>query len=322
MGGASLGWPHPRPSTYGLTHPNLTTRPTLTVIYSEDMLADALICPVCSGRLNCVAASPGETGSSLACGQGHSFDIARQGYVSLTVGAASRPRGDTAAMVRARAQFLAGGHYRLIAEALADAAADLLDASVAHGSGDRPLLADLGGGTGYYSAHLLDRLTGFDGVLLDASTPAAKVAARAHPRLSVATADLWRSIPLADASVRLALVVFAPRNPAEIARILAPGGLCLLVTPLPDHLRELREAYGLISIDPAKDARLTEQFAAFRARVVRDLAYQVTLTADDQARVIAMGPNAFHSDDDQLPRVNGTESQRVTVAVRVHCFNV
>ena len=37
-----------------------------------------LVCPVCGGGLGLAAA-----GRSLACSAGHSFDIARQGYVNL-----------------------------------------------------------------------------------------------------------------------------------------------------------------------------------------------------------------------------------------------
>ncbi|MEV4567342.1 putative RNA methyltransferase [Nonomuraea sp. NPDC049419] len=81
------------------------------------MLADIvehLICPVCRADLRL-------DGAALRCAAGHSFDVARQGYVSLLVG--SRPPGtaDSAAMVAARAEFLDKGHYAPLADALAGA---------------------------------------------------------------------------------------------------------------------------------------------------------------------------------------------------------
>ncbi|MFI7615359.1 putative RNA methyltransferase [Nonomuraea terrae] len=81
------------------------------------MLADIvrfLICPVCRADLRLDAAA-------VRCGNGHAFDVARQGYVSLLVG--SRPPGtaDNAAMVAARAAFLDRGHYAPLAHAVADA---------------------------------------------------------------------------------------------------------------------------------------------------------------------------------------------------------
>jgi len=85
------------------------------------MLADIvehLICPVCG--VDRQAGLRLDAGA-LRCAAGHSFDVARQGYVSLLVG--SRPPGtaDTAAMVAARAAFLDAGHYAPLANALAEA---------------------------------------------------------------------------------------------------------------------------------------------------------------------------------------------------------
>lgn len=64
---------------------------------------DLLRCPVCRARLR-----PGR--GSLCCPAGHTFDIARQGYVSLLSGIRTTS-GDDAAMVQARNRFLATGRY-------------------------------------------------------------------------------------------------------------------------------------------------------------------------------------------------------------------
>ncbi len=72
-----------------------------------------LRCPVCGAGLTC-------DDRVLRCGAGHSYDIAKYGYVSLLAGRA--PAGDTAEMVAAREEFLAAGHYRWLADLIADAA--------------------------------------------------------------------------------------------------------------------------------------------------------------------------------------------------------
>ncbi|MFC4111490.1 putative RNA methyltransferase [Nonomuraea zeae] len=76
-------------------------------------IVDYLICPVCRSGVRL-------GGSALRCAQGHAFDVARQGYVSLLVG--SRPPGtaDSAAMVAARAAFLDAGHYAPLTAAVAE----------------------------------------------------------------------------------------------------------------------------------------------------------------------------------------------------------
>src|SRR5436309_15891485 len=96
------------------------------------MLADVLRylrCPVC--RLDLT-----ELDDALRCARGHSYDRARQGYVHLT----STPlthTGDSPAMVDARAEFLAAGHYDFIAAALVEA--------LPRTAG---LIVDVGAGTG------------------------------------------------------------------------------------------------------------------------------------------------------------------------------
>src|SRR3954469_1888229 len=75
--------------------------------------AEPLACPHCAGRMS-------HEGRALRCANGHSFDIARQGYVTLA--RALRHRGDSAAMLDARSEFLAAGHFDRIAEAVTAAA--------------------------------------------------------------------------------------------------------------------------------------------------------------------------------------------------------
>jgi SAM-dependent methyltransferase len=88
----------------------------------------------------------------------------------------------------------------------------------------------------------------------DASPEAAKMASkllatveasdaleREHPA-EVAVADAQRYVPFSDGEVDVALSVFAPRNPSELRRVVAPGGVALVVSPGVDHLEQLRDA--------------------------------------------------------------------------------
>ena len=58
------------------------------------------------------------------------------------------------------------------------------------------------------------------------------------------------------------LSVFAPRNASEMARILAPGGTLLAVTPTTRHLHELVGPLGLLSVPDDKEDRLDAQLAS------------------------------------------------------------
>ena len=70
-----------------------------------------LRCPVCGAPLVL-----GE--KVYLCPQGHSFDVARQGYCNLlpVTKKHSKSPGDTKEQVQARRAFLSGGFYRPIAD--------------------------------------------------------------------------------------------------------------------------------------------------------------------------------------------------------------
>jgi 23S rRNA (guanine745-N1)-methyltransferase len=245
-----------------------------------DGVLSLLACPHCSAGLR-------RDGGVVGCGSGHRFDLARQGYLSLLGAAARTDTGDTAEMVAARVAFLGAGHYRPIAGA------------VANRVGGGPVL-EIAAGTGYYLAAAIDRLSagaGPDatGLALDSSRYAARRSASAHARIGSIVADAWSRLPIRDGAIGSVLSVFGPRDPDEVARVLAPAGRVIVVTPQPDHLTEISAALGLLTIDPGKPERLVESFGG-RLRPVRrdDLRHVMRLTRTDIAAIAGMGPSARH----------------------------
>ncbi len=92
------------------------------------------------------------------------------------------------------------------------------------------------------------------------------MAARAHRRIGAVGCDAWRPLPVADAAAGLVLNVFAPRDGAELRRILRPDGALLLVTPAADHLAELIGPLGLLSVDERKPERLADKLGPYFER--------------------------------------------------------
>jgi len=265
-------------------------------------------CPVCADSV--------QVGDDqVVCDRGHSFNIARQGYVSLVSGRGGPGTGDSAAMVLAREAFLGGGHYQPVADALRALAAR-------SDRGGPGLVLDLAGGTGYYLAQVLDALGGRLGACVDLSAPALRRAARAHPRAVALGADAWQSLPFADGAAALVLSVFGPRNAAEIRRVLAPGGTLLVATPSAGHLAELREALGLIGIDERKTERLAEAYGGYADSSVTPVRYQLRLGHAELTNLVAMGPSARHIAADELAgRVAALPAAvTVTVDVEVHRY--
>lgn len=248
-----------------------------------DAAAVALLaCPVCAGALTALPESAG-----LGCAAGHRFDRARQGHITLLPPGHQPPSGDSAEMVADRAAFLGAGHYAGITGALADA--------VLEGEGALGALLDLGGGTGHHLAGVLDRHPDAVGVVLDSSRYAARRAARAHRRAVAVVADSWARLPVRDGAVDRVLVVFAPRNGAEIARVLRPGGRLVVVTPAAEHLHELVVPLGLLRVDPDKAERLAASLEP-HVRRIGTAAHREHLALERAAvaTLVGMGPHARH----------------------------
>lgn len=260
-------------------------------------------CPVCAGSVRV-----GD--DQVTCDRGHGFDIARQGYVSLVSGKGGPGTGDSAAMVLAREAFLGGGHYQPVADALRALAAR-------SDRGGPGLVLDLAGGTGYHLAQVLDSLSGRLGACVDLAAPALRRAARAHPRAVALGADAWQSLPLADGAAALVLSVFGPRNPAEIRRVLAPGGTLLVATPGAGHLAELRQALGLIGIDGRKTERLADAYGGYADSSVTAVRYELRLGHAELTDLAAMGPSARHIAADELASRVAALPASVTVTVDV-----
>ena len=170
------------------------------------------------------------------CPDGHTYDVARAGYVNLLQPQDRRSpvAGDSSEAIDARARLLAAGVGRTILDGFVARAASLELA-------DGAVVAELGAGTGdALGALAADRAV--TGVGIDLSTAAASKAARRFPALTWVVANADRRLPLLDRSVSLALSLHARRNPEESSRVLCAHGHLLLAVPGADDLIELRRA--------------------------------------------------------------------------------
>ncbi len=215
-------------------------------------ILNILRCPHCGTPL----VRPDES-KSLRCSAGHSFDLAKSGYVNLLPpGKEKNARsGDEKEMVKAREEFLSLGHYAGITDALAVLAAQFSDSA-------EYTVCDMGCGEGWHTCRFTAALAERTGapvltVGFDASKYAAERACKRAVREGLMPKDgtgadfggnaaayfmpgnIFR-LPLADHSVNLALSMFAPVAGDEARRILTPDGLLIVVSSGRDHLLELR----------------------------------------------------------------------------------
>jgi 23S rRNA (guanine745-N1)-methyltransferase len=246
-----------------------------------------LRCPVC--RLDLAG-----SGSILVCGNRHSFDLARDGYVSLLDGRrrSLTARGDSAEQLGHRAAFLEAGHFNPVASTIA--------AHVAHADPASPVggwrVLDAGCGTGHHLAGVSAALrTPAIGLGFDIAKAAAQRAARRWRELAFAVADVWAEWPVRDQAADLVLSIFAPKNFAEMSRVLRPGGWLALVYPGPNHLAELVDRFGLLQQHAGKTGRYAEATRRWvgPSTTVR-LVHHVSLDRESVRHAVLMGPNARH----------------------------
>ncbi|MDO5507112.1 MAG: methyltransferase domain-containing protein [Corynebacterium casei] len=240
--------------------------------------------------------------SRLVSESGHSFDVAKQGYVTLAPGAGLKHKGDDADMVTAREAYLSKGHFAPFVEAVTGAVQNALDSTVNADDVPEPALLEVGAGTGYYLSHTLDSIEGARGVGLDISPHAARHLAKCHPRVGAVIADVWERLPLRDESINAISVVFAPRNPAEFQRVLAPGGQVIVLTPQAGHLDELRDPLGILGVEEGKVERMYDQAAGHLEQAADpvNLAFAIQLDKESIAAQVAMSPSARHISAEEL----------------------
>ena len=264
------------------------------------MLADVidlLIDPVDGSELR----AGDEQWRTITSATGHSYDVARQGYVTLVGGTGLRYSGDDASMIDARETFLSGGHFAPFVESVTSHVEAVLD-NAAPSVDARPSIVEVGAGTGYYLSHTLDTIENSRGVGLDVSTAAAKRLAVAHPRVGAIVADAWSQLPLRENSIDAIMVVFAPRNAAEFVRVLSPKGEVVVLTADAGHMAELREPLGIIDVEQGKVERMIAQASGHLEPVGPSEIVEFTMNLDQAsiAAQIGMSPSARHIHPDVL----------------------
>lgn len=168
----------------------------------------------------------------LFCDSGHHFDKPKGGYWNLLQpqDKKSLTPGDSEEAVLARHRWLERG----LAKGLVEALEPWVEAS------PKGRAMDLGCGEGTFGPALFSDWTGgYCGV--DLSKRAIRLAAKRWTEGTWVLANADRFLPAADDSVDCIVSLFGRRPATEIARVLKPGGRCVVAVPGEEDLIELRE---------------------------------------------------------------------------------
>lgn len=266
---------------------------------------EALACPLDGGPLQAI-------GNSWCCQAGHSFDVARQGYVHLlpVQNKRSKDPGDNKQMVAARQRFLHQGFYQPIAEAVNQA---VLSDLPAEGTVN---VLDAGCGDGYYLRFLASAVQPSRELALvgvDISKWAVLAAAKQDGR-SRWVVGSNANLPVLPETLDRVLCLFGFPVYGEFAKVLKPGGQVIQVDAGPGHLRELREVvYSELKAQREERDDVPEGFRLLDSERVQ---YPLELHNKEQiADLLAMTPHLYRADAEGLARAAGLDSLSVSVDV-------
>ena len=265
------------------------------------------VCPICAAPLE-------RQEGCYRCPRGHSYDVAREGYVHLLPANRKHAKepGDDREMVAARSRFLAGDWYSHLRRTLEELALSY--------TADGTNFLDAGCGEGYYTGGIRSALAAQGrlaaGAGVDLSKFALKKAGRQVKGCEFAVASVYH-LPVADDRVQLLLDCFAPLALAEYRRVLAKGGVFFYVVPAPEHLMEMKE---VLYDEPYENPDQAVAYEGFTYLDVVPVSRQITLPGGAAMDLFGMTPYAWKTPKEGVERLASLKELAVTAAFRVHVF--
>ena len=269
-----------------------------------------LACPIDGNKLE-------QRDRQFVCESGHTYDIARQGYVNLLPVQHKRSKqpGDNKAMVLARTQFLDSGLY----EAIADTLSGIIVSQVSDESDI--CLFDAGCGEGYYFDYLMDQLSestknnNVSFIGLDISKDAIIQATRRNKKTSWIVGTN-RQPPVIEESVDIILCLFGFISNDAFNKILKPGGRLITVDPGANHLKELREIIYPQVKTTEKDDPATVEYAGFSLLESRSLSFEATVSDNEQVNnLLLMTPHFYRASKEGREAACKLQTLAITVDV-------
>lgn len=250
-----------------------------------------LVCPVCGENLI-------KIDKTQKCPKGHSFDIAKEGYVNLLLSSKNGDSmGDDRFSARSRRDFLNSGYYEVLKNALVELFSDKCGT-----------LLDICCGEGYYTS-AVGKGTDMQVFGFDLSREMVRLAAkRGGAEYFVAN---MASIPVADGAFDYAMHLFAPFNEKEFARILKSGGRLYTVVPGSHHLFGLKEK--LYDKPYLNDEKLPET-ESLRLLSRRKISAEIELdSAEAINAVFRMTPYYFHTSEKDKAKLDNLCSLKTSI---------
>ena len=259
-------------------------------------------CPVCGLPLH-------REEKSLKCENNHCFDLARQGYVNLLTVQQKRSLhpGDTREQVLCRREFLEGGFYKPLLDALTEAALEF---------GAKGELLDIGCGEGYYSTRLAKAM-GAELTGVDISKEAVRCAAAKYKEATWLCASAAH-LPMKDGSAGTVSSLFALTMPEEFHRVLEENGLFLQVLAAEDHLLGLKSVIYPELKHKEKDS--VPELPGFTLLSSQNVRFTFTVEGRQVQNLLYMTPHLFRISKEGARRLQDTQTLTDTASCVLNIY--
>jgi len=271
-----------------------------------------ITCPYCESPLS----DSGER--NFICANKHSFDLAKQGYLNLLPvnQKKSKDPGDNEMMIAARRNFLELGFYDQLIESIKVTIADQISFD-----NHKVVALDAGCGEGYYSENALNNIPNLETKILgtDISKYAVKNAAKKYKNNFYFVSSVF-NLPLADNSTDLILSVFSPIATEEFKRILSKDGVLIVVSPAPNHLREMAEL--IYDVFRPHTSNVLEKTTPILKHVcTKRTTFKINMdNAEDLLSLLKMTPYYWSTGIERLEKITNKKALSVTCDFNIDIF--
>jgi 23S rRNA (guanine745-N1)-methyltransferase len=250
-------------------------------------------CPVCGAVLTV-------SGTSLRCEKGHSYDVARKGYVHLHHTTVEGFYDK--ALFEARRAIFDAGFYAPVAEALKESLLPLSPTA----------LLDAGCGEGYYLNCLSLFLPQCFLVGLDLSKEAILAASSRESAAILSVGDLGR-LPFQNNVFDALLSILSPANYLSFSRVLKKNGRFIKVMPGQDYLREIRERLPSPKQSRDEGRVLTHLRQHMDILKMERIHYVLPLSDKEFGHFVSMTPLTESLTREEREAVQNNPSSRITI---------
>ena len=234
-------------------------------------------CPLCQDSMHVT------DDGHVICGNHHSFDIAKQGYVNFMIKPSTSMYSKS--LFESRQEIINSGLYnplqQLIAKLIGEEAQIILDTGCGEGSHLERI------------AKLLPQDVVAIGI--DISKEGIQSAAKYYEQKIWCVGDLANS-PYKERSIDCILNILSPANYDEFSRLLRPNGKVIKVVPQSDYLKEIRtQAFANSEKESYSNAQTVQRFKEHFTNVLHErITYTMPLEPRLVPKLLEMTPLGWH----------------------------